>query len=137
MHLFPSAEWLAAFKDAINANSRYQAAAKAWTYGPVALLIKADPTRGLAESKGLWLDLDRGICRDARLVGSEEATRAPFCILGEYDRWKQVIGKELDPIKGMMQRKLELRGQMSTLVRFVQAAKELVESSQQVPTRFL
>lgn len=137
MHVFPSSEWLAAFKDAINANPRYKTAAKAWTHGAVALIVKADSGRGLVEAKGLWLDLDQGVCRDAKMVSEAEALQAPYCIVGDYERWKQVIGKELDPIKGMMQRKLELRGQMSVLVRFVQAAKELVESSQAVPTRFL
>jgi len=37
----------------------------------------------------------------------------------------------------MMQKKLELKGQMTILVRFVAAAKALVEASQSVSTKFL
>ena len=100
-------------------------------------VIKADPAIGLPEDVGMWLDLERGVCREARVVSRAEADRAPFCITGEYSRWKSVIRKELDPIKAMMQKKLELRGQMTTIVKYVNASKELVECATRVPTKFL
>jgi len=67
----------------------------------------------------------------------QEAAKAPFCITGEYARWKSVLRKELDPIKAMMQKKLELKGQMTTIVKYVNASKELVECATQVATKFL
>lgn len=137
MFVFPSGEWAAAYKDAVNASEGYRKAAAQWTHGPVTLVIQAEPAIGLAETAGLWLDLDRGVCLAARVVSEGEAAKAPFCISGEYARWKQVLRKELDPIQGMMQKKLELRGQMTIIVRFVQASKELVEAAQRVPTKFL
>src|SRR5438045_2364689 len=100
-HRFPSEEWARAFKDAVNASAPYRAAAATWTYGPVALVVRADPAIGLADDVGLWLDLEKGACKDARVVASAEAAKAPFCITGEYARWKSVLKKELDPIKGM------------------------------------
>jgi putative sterol carrier protein len=136
-HPFPSAGWAAAFREAVNASEAYRKAGAAWTFGAVALIVKADPAIGLSEAAGIWLDLHQGVCRDARLVSPEEAEGAPFCIRGEYARWKQVIRGQLEPIAGMMQRKLELKGQMTTIVRFVDAAKELVNSAGRVPTRFL
>jgi putative sterol carrier protein len=66
-----------------------------------------------------------------------EAMKAPFCITGDYARWKQVLKKELDPIKGMMQGKLKLKGDLPTIVRAVKAAEELVNSGGNVDTRFL
>jgi putative sterol carrier protein len=137
MFTFPGVEWVAAYKDAVNASEGYRKAAAGWTHGAVALLTRADPAVGLAEDTGIWLDLHLGVCRDARVVGAAEAAKAPFCITGEYARWKQVLRKQLDPIQGMMQKKLELRGQMTIIVRFVQASKELVEAAQRVPTKFL
>jgi putative sterol carrier protein len=137
MHPFPSPEWARAYREAINANAAYRAAAREWTFGAVALVLRADPAIGVPEDVGIWLDLHQGDCRDAHLCSRSEAEKAPFCISGEYARWKQVMRKELDPIKGMMQKKLELRGQMTIIVRYVAAAKELVEASQKVPTRFL
>ncbi len=135
---FPSAEWCAAYKDAINANPGYKAAAKDWTHGPVAMVVGAEPAIGIAEDTAMWLDLDQGTCRDCRLVSRAEADKAPFVIVATYARWKDVIHKRLDPTKGMMQNKLKLtKGHMPTMVKFVTASKELVESTSRVPTQFL
>ena len=134
--VFPTEEWVSQYKDAINSNPEYRTGAADWTHGVVALVCKALPPQ-LPDDVGIWLDLDRGVCRDARLVSVEEALQAPFCITGEYARWKQVIRKELDPIKGMMQGKLKLKGDLPTIVRAVKASQELVNSSAMVPTDFL
>ena len=108
-----------------------------WTFGPVALLTRVDPTIGLPEAIGMWLEIDRGNCTAVRVVPGAEAEKAPFCITGDYARWKSVLRKELDPLKAMMQKKLELKGQMTTIVKYVNASKELVECATQVPTKFL
>ena len=69
---------------------------------------------------------------------AEEAEKAAFVIVATYARWKEVIRKQLDPTKGMMQNKLKLtKGHMPTMVKFVTASKELVESTSRVPTQFL
>jgi len=133
--LFPSNEWIAAYKDAINGNPAYKPAATTWTHGVVALVAKAQPP-GLMQDTGIWLDLDRGVCRGAKLCTVEEAMTAPFCITGDYARWKQVMRKELDPIKGMMQGKLKLKGDLPTIVRAVKASQELVNSCSMVDTKF-
>ncbi|MBM4395208.1 MAG: SCP2 sterol-binding domain-containing protein [Deltaproteobacteria bacterium] len=136
MHKFPSEEWVAQYKEAINANPAYKVGGANWDKGVVALICKAKPAIGLAEDTGIWLDLHKGVCREARMVTAAEALKAPFCITGEFERWKQVIRKELDPIKGMLQGKLRLKGDLPTIVRFVDASKALVESAGMVPTRF-
>lgn len=137
MYAFPSEEWVRAYKDAVNASEAYRKAGATWTHGPVALVTKAEPAVGIKEPVGIWLDLHEGVCREARVVDAAEAAKAPFCITGEYARWKQILRKQIDPIQGMMQKKIELRGQMTIIVRYVQASKELVEAAQRVPTKFL
>jgi putative sterol carrier protein len=135
--IFPSPEWATEFKRKLDASQAYKAAGATWTHGPVALVVRKDPAIGIADDVGLWLDLHQGVCREAKIVDRAEADKAPFCITGEYSRWKSVIRKELDPIKAMMQKKLELKGQMTTIVKYVNASKELVECATQVPTEFL
>ena len=136
-HLFPSPEWASAYKDAINGNPAYKLAGKDWTHGVVAMIVKADPALDLPEGVGLWLDVNQGECRGCKLVTAIEAQSAPFVILADYPRWKQVIKRELDPIKGMMQGKLKLtKGHMPTIVKFVNASRELVESTSRVDTKF-
>ena len=79
----------------------------------------------------------RGVCREAHHCTVEEAQTAPFCIFGDYARWKQVIHKELEPVKGMMQGKLKLKGNLQIIVRNVKAAQALVTCATRVPTQFL
>ncbi len=135
---FPSVEWCSAYKGAINANPRYKEAGKDWTHGAVSMVVMAEPAIGIAEDMAMWLDLHQGECRECRLTSREEAEKAPFVIVASYARWKEVIRGLLDPTKGMMQNKLKLtKGNMPTMVKFVTASKELVESTSRVPTAFV
>jgi len=134
---FPSAEWVEEYKKQINLSEGYKKAAATWTAGVVALVISAKPEIGLNEDFGMWLDLHQGVCREAKKVSLAESQKAPFCIIGDYARWKQVIKKELEPVKGMMQGKLKLKGDLPTIVRFVKASQELVECTTRIETKFL
>jgi putative sterol carrier protein len=135
--IFPSPEWAAAYKDALNTSAAYAEAGKDWTHGVVAMVVKADPALGLPEDMALWLDVHGGKCRETKLIPAAEAQAAPFVIEGVYARWKAVIKKEIDPIKAMMQNKLKLtKGHMPTIVRYVNSSRELVNTSSSVPTKF-
>lgn len=136
-YVFPSEEWLKEYKKQIDSSEEYKKAAAEWTAGAVVLVITKDQSIGLNEDYCIWLDLLKGACREAKKVTFDEGQKAPFVIQGEYARWKQVVRKELDPVKGMMQGKLKLKGALPTIVRFVKASQELVECSTRVPTKFL
>ena len=135
---FPSPEWMAAYKDAINANAEYKKAGKDWTHGVVAMVVKAEPSLGIAEDLAMWLDVHEGKCRDCKLLPASEAeAKAPFVVVASYAQWKQVIKKEVDPTKALMQGKLKLsKGHMPTMVKYVNASKQLVESTTRVSTKF-
>ncbi len=134
---FPSPEWAIAYKDAINSNAAYKSAGKDWVQGVVAMVVKADPALDIPDDLGMWLDVHQGECRECKLVTAGEANTAPFVIVADYARWKQVIKRELDPIKAMMQGKLKLtKGHMPTIVKHVNASRELVESTSRVDTKF-
>ncbi len=128
---------MAAYGAAINASVGYRAASVEWTHGPVALVVAAQAAIGVAEAVGIWLDLDRGACREAKVVTADEAQRAAFVLTAEYRYWKQIIRKELGPIAGIMQRKVALQGSLPIVVRFIKSAEALVEAATTVPTRFL
>ncbi|MGH2676647.1 MAG: SCP2 sterol-binding domain-containing protein [Actinomycetota bacterium] len=135
MAVFPSEAWLAEYVQRINASDSYREAAATWE-GDVAYVIEAEPDKGVAEDVWAWLDLWHGECRAGKVVPAEEGDRARFVIRAPYSRWKEVIRKELDPVKGMMQGKLRLQGDLPTIVRYVKAANELVNLAQTVPTEF-
>ena len=135
MPQFPTAEWLEQYKDLINQSQAYREAAATWE-GDLAYVIEAEPDKGLPEDVWAWVDLWHGECRDAKIIPAEEGESSRFIIRGPYSRWKEIIRKELDPIKGMMQGKLKLKGDLPTIVRYVKAANELVNIASSVPTEF-
>jgi putative sterol carrier protein len=135
MPQFPSQEWLEEYVEHINASDSYREAAATWE-GDVAYVIEAEPDKGVGQDVWAWLDLWHGECRQGKVVTAEEGEKARFVIRAPYSRWKEVIKKELDPVKGMMQGKLKLKGDLPTIVRYVKAANELVNLAQTVPTEF-
>lgn len=136
MAVFPSDEWLAIYRDRINGSAEYREAAATWE-GAIAFVFEAEPDRGVPEDLWAWLDLWHGQCREARMVTPDEGARAPYVIRAPYTRWKEVLAGDLDPVKGMMQGKLKLRGDLPTIIRHVRAANELVHLTSTVPTEFL
>ena len=135
---FPSAEWVAAFGDAINNNPGYAEAGKDWTHGRVSYIVEANSSLGIEKPIGMVLDLHQGVCRNASLVDIEEAENAEFVIVANYGQWKDVLSGAIDPTKAMMQMKLRLqKGHLPTIIRFVNASKELVRSAEKIDTEYL
>lgn len=132
---FPSQEWVDRYKEELN-NGPWKNSGKEWKYGPISLVIKKDG-KVIMDDIYIYLDLDRGVCRDARIVSREEGEKAPFVIYGDYTRWKQIIKGELEPIQGLAQGKLQLKGNLAIVVRFVKAAEDMVKSASKIPTEFL
>jgi len=137
MHTFPSDSWIVAYRAALNASEEYALAARTWTHGAIALAVTPSPGLGLPGGFCVWLDVDGGRCHAARSVSVEEGARAPFCITASYDRWKDVLSQRLDPIAGMVTRRLALSGNLITMMRYVRSAKAMVRCAAHVPSTFL
>jgi putative sterol carrier protein len=134
---FPSEKWLEEYVDRINESKEYREAAATWE-GDIAYVFEAEPEMGVPNEIWAWLDLWHGECREGKYdIGPEQGEKAKFIIRAPYSRWKEVIRKELDPVKGMMQGKLKLKGDLPTIVRYVKAANELVNLAGTVPTEFV
>ena len=136
MALFPSDEWLSLYRDLINGSAEYRDAARTWE-GDIAFVLEAEPDRGVPNELAALLDLWHGECRDARMLAAGEGRDAAYGIRAPYSRWREVLAGELDPVKGMVQGKLKLRGDLANIIRHVRAAKELVHLTTRVPTEFL
>jgi len=135
MPVFASQAWFDAFVVEINASSQYREAATGWE-GDIAFRIMAEPDRGVPEDLWGYLDLWHGECRGGRVIGPADADAAAYTLTAPYSRWKDVVEGELDPIKGMMQGKLRVRGDLPTIVRYVKAANELVRLTGMIDTEF-
>jgi len=135
MPMFASQAWFEAFQVQINASDHYRESAADWE-GDIAFRILAEPDRGVPEDLWGYLDLWHGSCRGGRAIASADAEGAAYTLTAPYSRWKDVVEGELDPIKGMMQGKLRVHGDLPTIVRYVQAANELVRLTGRIDTQF-
>ena len=135
MAAFATAAWFEAFVDLINGSAAYREAAATWE-GDIAFLIEAEPDRGVPQDVWGVLDLWHGECRVGGVTDADRGREAAYLLRAPYSRWRQVVTGELDPIKGMMQGKLKVQGDLPTIVRQVRAANELVELTLRIPTEF-
>ncbi len=135
MFEFPREDWFSALAGEINASHAYRLAAATWE-GDIAFVVEADQQRGVPDDVWGHLDLWHGECRSARVVTPDEGAAAEFVISATYRRWKDVVRGDLDPVRAMMQGKLRVTGDLPKILRYVQAAHELVAICGVVPTRF-
>ena len=132
---FASQAWFEDFVVQINASDHYREVAADWE-GDIAFRIMAEPDRGVPRDIYGYLDLWHGTCRGGKVITETEADTAAYTIAAPFSRWKDVVQGDLDPIKGMMQGKLRVRGDLPTIVRYVKAANELVRLTGLVDTEF-
>jgi putative sterol carrier protein len=130
---FPSDEWAKLFMEQVNANKKYEDAAKTWE-GDFLFVVNADVE--LKEPATIYMDLWHGKCRSAALLKPGEEKKAAYVYSGPYGNWKKLINKQIDPIQGLLTGKFKLQGDMGKVLRAVRAAKELVETAGTVPTEF-
>jgi putative sterol carrier protein len=81
------------------------------------------------------MDLHQKECRSIRIVPAEYGKKGAYVITGTIDRWMAVGRKQLDVVKGMMQGKLKLKGNLPAIVRAIKPAVRLVEASVEVGGR--
>jgi putative sterol carrier protein len=128
---FLSDEWIQVFKDELNKNVDYEQAAKDWE-GDFLFVILPDDE--LENGVKYYVDLWHGKCREAyRVEGHKDAA---FTFSGSYLNWKRVIKNELDPIKGFIRGLFKIKGDSIKILRYVKAAKELINTASRIHTEF-
>jgi putative sterol carrier protein len=130
---FPSDEWMKELCRQLNANEAYEKAARDWEGD---FIFVVEPDEAYNDTTYLFLGLYHGKCTDAAMLKSEDEREAEFVIRAPFSNWRKVIEGELDPIQGMMTRKLKLKGNMMKIMRYPKAAKEIVACCALVPTEF-
>ena len=124
--VFASQAWFEAFEAQINASSEYREAASRLGGRYRVPDHRGAGPRGAGGSVGLPRSVARRVPRRQGDRRRPRPTAAAYTLTAPYSRWKDVVEGELDPIKGMMQGKLRVHGDLPTIVRYVQAANELV-----------
>lgn len=131
MPAFPSTEWAALFQKALNDNPAYAQAAAAWE-GDILFEVLPDPqTSG---GPGIYLDLAHGTCREARFVSDPSTVNPEFVFRATRENWQKILRRDLDPVKAFLGGTIRMSGNPAKIMRFVGAAKELIETAAGVPT---
>jgi putative sterol carrier protein len=132
MPVWPSEEWNDEYVKLINSSNEYREAAHDWE-GVVVYKFEAEPDKHLAEDVHGWYDLWHGECREGKQATAEEAATADYVISAPYSTWKQIVKKELDPVKALMQGKLKMKGDLAKAMRYTKATTILNDLATQVP----
>jgi putative sterol carrier protein len=62
---------------------------------------------------------------------------ALFVLRAPYGRWKDVIRQELDPLKGVLQGKITIRGHLPVILEWTKPILVLVELAGRIDTAFV
>ena len=136
MLVFPSPEWMAAWVELANSDKAFRSAGIGWdgvaggvieAYSPAG--VNADLYLRLVGRDGCWHE--HALAADAGLVDD-----AVFTIRGPYLAWKSVIRQQLHPVRGLVQGRLRLRGQLSSFVRWSRALVIMAELAGRLDTVF-
>ena len=128
---FPSDEWIKELGHHLNASPAYAESAKSWEGDFLFIVEPDDAYPGTAH---LFLGLYHGKSTGAALVPGDDGHGTEFTISAPFDTWRQVIEGQLDPIQGLMMRRLKLQGNMMKIMRYPRAAQEIVSCCAQIPT---
>jgi len=130
---FPSDEWIKELSSQLNASEAYEKSSKDWEGDFIFVVEPDDAYEGTAY---LFLSLYHGKSPDAAMIASEDEREVEFVIRASFSAWRQVIEGKLDPIPGMMTRKLRVEGSLIKITRYVRATQELVACCARIETEF-
>ncbi len=130
---FPSEEWIQEFGRQLNASESYERSGKAWE-GDFLFIVEAD--EGLSQAAYFYLDLFHGKSRESALLAGVEGRQTAYTLSAPFQVWRKVIEGRLDPIQGLMTRRLKLKGDLLQVMRYPKAAKDMVDCVMRVPTEW-
>jgi putative sterol carrier protein len=128
---FPSDAWIKELSHQLNQSASYERSAKDWEGD---FIFVVEPDEAYADTAYLFLGLYHGKSTDAALLDSGDERDAEFVLRAPFTVWRRVIEGQLDPIRGMMTRRLKLSGNMMKIMRYPKAAQEIVSCCAEVPT---
>ena len=134
MPLVFTPEWARAWCTALNASELYRTVAATWR-GSVALTVGGDGSS--PSTPAVFLDLEQGSCRAARVASADDLVAASYVFEAEPALWKELLSGSGSPVMAIMTGRLRLvRGELSQLLPYAAAAKELLALASAVESVF-
>ncbi len=123
-----SQRWVDAWKERINASSRYAKAARAFS-GTLGMVVDSAPGDD-GGAPAILLELDAGACHGARRLAPSGLAAADYVLSAPEATWTKLLDEGRDPVWALMSGKLALtRGSMTGLMSFAGGAKELLAAA--------
>lgn len=111
-------DWAQAWGRALDEDDDYRRAAARWQ-GGIVFVVEPD--------RKVFLDLEGGRCRAARVATPEDETAAAYAIQASPEVWDEVLDGRLDPLYGLARGRLRLaKGGLASLLPFAAAAQRMV-----------
>jgi putative sterol carrier protein len=123
-------EWVKAWETKMQNDAQYKTLALPNWENPIVIHVLKNPALGIDYDIFVKMDLwHNGECKSIKYIPPSEVGKpGDFVITATTERWFAVCRKQLDVVKGMMQGKLKLKGDLPTVVKAVKAAVRIVET---------
>ena len=127
--LYPSNEWCAEWKKAMNGSPAVQETGKSWGVDFNGnWVFEITPGAGLDNTTYVYLEAKAGTCTDARLVDDPSEVDAGFHCVGPYEEFKLVVKGEKDFIEGVVRGIFKLEGDMAKIMRNARFIRAVADS---------
>jgi putative sterol carrier protein len=121
--------WARGWAKELNSSERYRRAARDW-HGSICFHLRdRDPQK----ERCIYLDLEEGVCRDARLATPDDRQAAQYVLSARERVWKRVVEGRTDPLVALMTGLIRFeRGRLMDFAQHSEAAKELMRAAQRI-----
>jgi putative sterol carrier protein len=127
-----SGPWAASWGEELNQSPTYRSAAASWEGSICFRLRDRDPAR----ERSIFLDLDRGVCREARSATPEDLVGARFVLSARERVWRRLVEGRSDPLVVLMTGGIRFeRGRLTDFAGQGRAAQELMRAAQRITQR--
>ncbi len=126
--------WFERFRESINANVEYERFASDWE-GNIVLTIKGDEQSHYLRSgqiKNVRLELFHGKCNSLSFPISVDKKTEPYVLEGKASMWEGVLSGKTNVVTAMLRGEIVVTGNIAKLMKYVNAAQELVKSAGQI-----
>ncbi len=123
--------WFEKYKESINSNSEYEKYAVDWE-GDIILSIKGDEKSQYfrsGEFKNVRLELFHGKCNSISFPVSVSRKEVPYVLEGKATTWENILSGKTDVVSAMLKGEISVTGDIRKLMKYVNAAQELVKSA--------
>lgn len=124
-----SEPWARGWAEQLNSSQKYKEAASDW-HGSICFRLR---DRNPGKERCVFLDLEEGVCRDARLATPEDREAADYVLSARERVWKRLIEGRTDPLIALMSGLIKFeRGRVMDFAEHTEAAKELMRAAQRI-----